>query len=209
MVRYKKSEEKRKMILYAAFQSVSELGFDSVTLQIIADYAEVSKGVVHYYFESKETVLVELLKWLTEKIYQKECSAIELEETAIKKLHAYIGSAFVSPEKNRTFYRVYLDFLAKASRTPLYREINQQFYDNCSTIGRQIIALGQKEGIFMADLSPEQTAPKIRAVIDGYLIQWLMTDRDDLHVFYREACMETILSMLKAPHVDRSRSIEC
>lgn len=199
MARYKKSEEKQKMILYAAFQAVSELGFDSVTLQIIADYAQVSKGVVHYYFESKETVLIELLKWLTAKIYKKECAAIELEETAIKKLQAYIGSAFVSPEKNRTFYRVYLDFLAKASRNPQYREINQQFYDNCSTIGKQIIELGQQEGNFIANLSAEQTAPKIRAVIDGYLIQWLMTDRDDLHDFYREACMETILSMLKKP----------
>jgi AcrR family transcriptional regulator len=199
MARYKKSEEKQKMILYAAFQAVSELGFDSVTLQIIADYAQVSKGVVHYYFESKETVLIELLKWLTAKIYKKECAAIELEETAIKKLQAYISSAFVSPEKNRTFYRVYLDFLAKASRNPHYREINQQFYDNCSTIGKQIIELGQQEGTFIANLPAEQTAPKIRAVIDGYLIQWLMTDRDDLHVFYREACMETILSMLKEP----------
>lgn len=200
MARYKKSEEKQKMILYAAFQAVSELGFDSVTLQVIADYAKVSKGVVHYYFESKETVLTELLKWLTAKIYIKERAAIDLEETAIRKLHAYISSAFVSPEKNRTFYRVYLDFLAKASRNPLYREINQQFYDNCSTIGKQIIELGQQEGTFLANLSAEQTAPKIRAVIDGYLIQWLMTDRDDLHVFYRESCMETILSMLKAPN---------
>ncbi|WP_068505100.1 TetR/AcrR family transcriptional regulator [Paenibacillus kribbensis] len=196
MVRYKKSEEKQKLVLYAAFQAVSELGFDSVTLQVIADYAKVSKGVVHYYFESKETVLIELLKWLTMKIYEKECAAIKLEESAVKKLHAYISSVFVSPEKNRTFYRVYLDFLAKASRNPVYREINQQFYDNCNAIGKEIIQLGQKEGIFALNLSAEQTAPQIRAVIDGYLIQWLMMDRDDLHEFYREACLQTVMSML-------------
>ncbi|MCM3699683.1 TetR/AcrR family transcriptional regulator [Paenibacillus macerans] len=196
MVRYKKSEEKQKLVLYAAFQAVSELGFDSVTLQVIADYAKVSKGVVHYYFESKEAVLIELLKWLTAKIYEKECAAIKLEKSAANKLHAYIGSAFVSPEKNRTFYRVYLDFLAKASRNPVYREINQQFYDNCNAIGQEIIQLGQKEGIFAVNLSAEQTAPKIRAVIDGHLIQWLMIDRDDLHEFYREACLQTVMSML-------------
>lgn len=197
MVRYKKSEEKRKQILYAAFQALSELGYDSVTLQVIADYAKVSKGVVHYYFDNKEAVLVELLKWLTAKIYEKECAAVEIEETAVKKLQAYIGSAFVSPEKNRTFYRVYLDFLAKASRNPVYREINSQFYDNCSTISRQIVLLGQQEGVFAANLSPEQTAPKIRAVIDGFLIQWLMMDQDNLHASYREACLQTIIKMLK------------
>lgn len=196
MVRYKKSEEKRKQILYAAFQALSELGYDSVTLQVIADYAKVSKGVVHYYFENKEAVLIELLKWLTAKIYEKECAAVELEETAVKKLQAYIGSAFVSPEKNRTFYRVYLDFLAKASRNPVYREINRRFYDNCSTISRQIVLLGQEEGVFAASPSAEQTAPKMRAVIDGFLIQWLMMDQDKLHGYYHEACLETIMNML-------------
>lgn len=76
MVRYKKSEEKRKQILHAAFRALSEQGYDAVTLQTIADHAEVSKGVVHYYFESKEAVLVELLEWLTGRISAKEQAAV-------------------------------------------------------------------------------------------------------------------------------------
>lgn len=198
MVRYKKSEEKRKQILYAAFQALSELGYDSVTLQVIADYTKVSKGVVHYYFESKEAVLIDLLKWLTAKIYEKECAAVEQAETAVQKLEAYIHSAFVSPEKNRSFYRVYLDFLAKASRNAVYREINQHFYDNCRSISKEIVLLGQQEGVFAAELSAEQTAPMIRSVIDGFLIQWLMMDQDDLHASYKNNCLQTIMKLLIA-----------
>lgn len=196
MVRYKKSEEKRKLLLHASFQALSELGYDAVTLQTIADYAKVSKGVVHYYFENKEAVLVDLLDWLTAKIYDKEAAAVSLQSTARGKMEAYIDSVFVSPEKNRDFYRVYLDFLARASRIPAYREINSRFYANCASISREIMELGQREGVYDPGLSPADTAPVIRSIIDGCLIQWLMAENDELHGVYKERCREAIERLL-------------
>lgn len=196
MARYKKSEEKRKQILSAAFRALDAYGYDAVTLQVIADQAEVSKGVVHYYFENKEAVLVELLEWLTAKIYENEHAAVQSRHTAEGKLKAYIDSIFVSPAKNRSFYRVYLDFLARASRLPVYREINQRFYDNCKTISTEVLELGQQEGIFSQDHTPDAIAPVIRAVIDGCLIQWLMSDRDDWHDGFRESCYDTVWTVL-------------
>ncbi|KAA8783660.1 TetR/AcrR family fatty acid metabolism transcriptional regulator [Paenibacillus sp. 4624] len=197
MARYKKTEEKKSHLLYAAFQALSDLGYDAVTLQIISDYAKVSKGVAHYYFENKEAIFIELLTWLTDKIFKKESSSIALEEKAIPKLQSYIRSVFISPEENRKFYRVYLDFLAKASRNSVYREINQRFYDNCSQIGSEIITIGQKEGVFNPHLSPKEASREIRAIIDGYLIQWLMMDEDQLHDIYHEGCLASILKILK------------
>ncbi|MFE4711926.1 TetR/AcrR family transcriptional regulator [Paenibacillus sp. NPDC056722] len=196
MVRYKKSEEKRKQILSAAFRALAEYGYDAVTLQVIADHAEVSKGVVHYYFENKEAVLTELLEWLTARIYEKEHAAVQRQTTATGKLEAYIDAVFVSPEKNRSFYRVYLDFLARASRLPVYREINQRFYDNCTRISTEVLLLGQEEGLYAAHLSPDTTAPVIRAVIDGCLIQWLMSDRDDLHAVFKKSCYDAVFNVL-------------
>ncbi|GIW49986.1 MAG: hypothetical protein KatS3mg080_0597 [Anoxybacillus sp.] len=56
----KKAEERREQILRAAFQAVSDKGYETVTLQDIADYAAVSKGVTNYYFENKEDVFFKL-----------------------------------------------------------------------------------------------------------------------------------------------------
>lgn len=204
MVRYKKSEEKRKQILYAAFQAIAEQGYDAVTLQTIADSAKVSKGVVHYYFDNKEAVLVELLGWLTGKIYEKETAAVNGQSRAEDKMAAYIDSVFVSPEKNRDFYRVYLDFLARASRSASYREINSRFYDNCARISAEIVELGQREGVFDPRLSVQETAPVIRSIIDGCLIQWLMTGRDELHAVYRDACRQAVMKLLAAETVKKS-----
>ncbi|WP_150275887.1 TetR/AcrR family transcriptional regulator [Paenibacillus tepidiphilus] len=196
MVRYKKSEEKRKQILHAAFQALAAAGYDAVTLQTIADHAGVSKGVVHYYFASKEAVLVELLEWLTGKISARETAAVREQTTAAGKLAAYIDSAFAGPSKNRSFYRVYLDFLARASRIEAYKDINRRFYDSCAAISAEVLTLGQQEGIFVRELSPETTAPLIRALIDGCLIQWLMTGSDEDHTAFRDSCHAAVLKLL-------------
>ncbi|MNP77832.1 hypothetical protein D3C76_1753400 [compost metagenome] len=60
-----------------------------------------------------------------------------------------------------------------------------------------MLTLGQKEGIFAKELSPDTTAPVIRAIIDGCLIQWLMKDDDELHAAYKEMCYEAVMKVLR------------
>lgn len=193
----KRALERREQILKAAFHAVADKGFEAVTLQDIADYAGVSKGVTNYYFQNKEDVFSSLLEWVTKQIYKNECEAINDQHTAMKKLEAYIHSVFISPEKNRTFYKVYLDFIAQASRNERYQQINLQFYENCWGLGREIIAVGQEEGVFSKELDTKKSAKMIRATIDGCLIQWLMCNQDDLHELYKKSCFETIVRFLK------------
>ncbi|WP_070121673.1 TetR/AcrR family transcriptional regulator [Bacillus marinisedimentorum] len=191
-----RAEKRRRQILKAAFRAVAEKGFDAVTLQDFADYAGVSKGVTSYYFKNKEDVLSQLLIWVTGRINEKECQAIQMGKTALAKLEAYVDAAFVSPEENSTFYSVYLDFLARASRNDAFQEINRAFYENCWSIGREIVELGKQEGVFNSETDPEQAAVAIRATIDGILIQWLMRGEEDMHGFYKKACLETIIGYL-------------
>lgn len=190
-----KGEQRRKQILKAAFQAASEKGYESVTLQDIADYADVSKGVTNYYFENKADVFAQLFHWITTRIYEKEASSINEKETAIEKLEAYVNRVFISPEENKAFYRVYLDFLAQTKNNERYKEINQQFYENCWSLGREIITQGIEENVFKAD-DIEQSAISIRCMIDGCLIQWLMRDDESLHGYYRNVCYDSILQLL-------------
>ncbi|EDL65692.1 transcriptional regulator, TetR family protein [Bacillus sp. SG-1] len=190
-----KGEQRRKQILKAAFQAASEKGYESVTLQDIADYADVSKGVTNYYFENKADVFAQLFQWITTRIYEKEAASIDEKETAIEKLEAYVNRVFISPEENKAFYRVYLDFLAQTKNNERYKEINQQFYANCWSIGREIITQGIEENVFKAD-DIDQSAISIRCMIDGCLIQWLMRDDDSLHGYYRNVCYDSILQLL-------------
>ncbi|MBM0066791.1 TetR/AcrR family transcriptional regulator [Alkalicoccobacillus gibsonii] len=194
-------EIRKQQILKATYEVVSEKGFHSVTLQDIADKAGFSKGVISYYFDNKEMILSELLTWLTDKIYLNEMNAIKDKSKAEDMLKSYVEAVFVSPNKNRTFYKVYLDFLAEASHHPVYKQINQSFYLNCWELAEKIIMKGQKENVFCQTINPSETAKGIRAMIDGCLIQWLMSNEDD-HAFYKHMCLTHIRRMLLNASVD-------
>jgi AcrR family transcriptional regulator len=59
--RKREKEERRQSILQAAREVFFENGFHQATVETVAERAEVSKGTVYLYFESKETILAHLL----------------------------------------------------------------------------------------------------------------------------------------------------
>lgn len=59
--REREKEERRQSILQAAREVFFEQGFHRATVDDVAERAEVSKGTVYLYFESKETILAHLL----------------------------------------------------------------------------------------------------------------------------------------------------
>lgn len=58
----KAPEERREEIFSAALEVFSEVGYERATLNEIAARAGVSKGAVYHHFESKEALLVELMR---------------------------------------------------------------------------------------------------------------------------------------------------
>ena len=59
--REKERENRRSAILKAARKLFFDRGFKSVTVNNIADKAEVSKGSVYLYFKSKEDIYTQIL----------------------------------------------------------------------------------------------------------------------------------------------------
>jgi AcrR family transcriptional regulator len=55
-------EERRDAILDAALSTFSDLGYNQATLNDVADRLGVTKGCLYHYFESKEKLLVDLIR---------------------------------------------------------------------------------------------------------------------------------------------------
>jgi len=58
--------QKAEAIKQAALSLIVERGFGNMTTAMIADRAEASKGLIHYYFESKEKLIIEVMRSLRE-----------------------------------------------------------------------------------------------------------------------------------------------
>lgn len=166
---------RRDQVIRATYRAFIDKGVNEVTLEMIANYAGCSKGVVAYHFHSKEEVYVELLEWLIEQIRQQVEVNVGAASGAEAKLLALVNTIFLSARDNRRFFLVYLDFLAQGLRNASFRPTNILFYELCARSGAEIVELGIAEGIFRP-VDREEAGRLIRAVFDGLSIQWLFDE---------------------------------
>jgi AcrR family transcriptional regulator len=67
----KESEElRREQIIQAAFRVAVRTGLEQLTIRLVAAEAGLSTGLVFFHFESKETLLLALLDWLLDSLFE-------------------------------------------------------------------------------------------------------------------------------------------
>lgn len=101
-------------ILYAAAAQVVAGGTANLSMQDVADAAGVSKGLIHYHFHDKETLLTRLIEWMTRESIDREAATLahSTPKTAVDDLWTWVAG-----EINRGHLRV-LNELAQ-ERGPL------------------------------------------------------------------------------------------
>src|SRR3954462_9732526 len=63
--------ERLEQILDAACRAILDRGFPATRIADIAAAARVSTGTVHYYFATKDEVLVAALKWASSRLFAR------------------------------------------------------------------------------------------------------------------------------------------
>jgi AcrR family transcriptional regulator len=58
----------RERILQAAFNALSRQGYENTSIKEIAEEAGVAQGLVHYYFKSKQLLVLAVLNFVCEKM---------------------------------------------------------------------------------------------------------------------------------------------
>jgi TetR/AcrR family transcriptional regulator, fatty acid metabolism regulator protein len=171
---------KREAIIRATYDAFFEKPSADVTLQEIADRAGFSKGVVMYYFKSKEEVFEALLEWILVRIEQRIRQNVSAVEGARAKLAAMLNTIFLTSRDVRRFYVVYLDFLNQATRPEVkntvgFRSTSLKFFEVCREVYFEIITLGRQEGIYR-NVPLDEAGAVISATINGLSLQWLFDD---------------------------------
>jgi TetR/AcrR family transcriptional regulator, fatty acid metabolism regulator protein len=190
--------ERRLALLRAAFREVAERGIGEVTLDGIARRAGLSKGVTLYYFESKTQMLRDLFRWLVDALLARMREAIASSPDAAEQVRALVEVTFPSAERNRRFFRVYVDFAGVAARDESFRRIHQDFYAACRVLDLGVVEQGIAQGIFCPRPGVE-AASTLRAIFEGLLLQWLMEgDLETTFDIYRNRCGREILQYLRA-----------
>src|SRR5688572_24514496 len=80
-------------ILYAAAARIVAAGTANLSMQDVADSAGVSKGLIHYHFHDKETLLTRLIEWMTHESVDREATTLahSTPKTAVDDLWTWVA----------------------------------------------------------------------------------------------------------------------
>lgn len=108
-------------ILDAASRCFARDGFANTTIQEIAREAGLTKSMIHYYFESKQVLILELQAFVHERYFRRVQSKLEnLGPGSEARLQEALWEVY-DIVKDKTFLRLQLELLAEAGRDPNMR----------------------------------------------------------------------------------------
>lgn len=125
-------EEKRELILNTALEFFAQQGFHSTSIDQIAKKAGISKGLIYNYFESKNSILNEILKTGFDAIY----SHFDINHDGVlsyNEFEFFIRKSFAVMTQNRSFWKLYFSLMMQPVVTETYindyREASVNLYN--------------------------------------------------------------------------------
>lgn len=98
-------EEKKELIAEAALRLFSEKGYHSATISEIAQQANISKGLIYNYFESKEQILVHILDEFV-KIISGLINPNNDDEITNEEMENFFDLLLVSMKNNSEHWKI-------------------------------------------------------------------------------------------------------
>ncbi|GAB6171844.1 TetR/AcrR family transcriptional regulator [Paradesulfitobacterium aromaticivorans] len=158
-------EQKRMDMIKAAIRVFSEYGFDGAKMEFIAKEAGIGKGTIYEYFNSKEALFEETIRYGVE-IYRVGLEACIEQGKDIKEKLNYCC------RYNIEFLRKHLDMMHMTMQVKvLSKEIRTFLIEQHQVIFqryREMVALAKAEGELRADLDEELATFLIHGTIDQF-----------------------------------------
>jgi len=176
----------KSRIMETAFKLLLKKGFDNVSITEVKRESNITTGGFYHYFDSKDTLLVEVIKkyifnyfYLTmEQIKNFEGTPKEKlkvtilsmtgDDSTINKTTKLIGG----PEKidYRTLHLLLIEGVQKYE---MISDIYSKFFHNLLNFIKDVINEGISQGVIRSDIDPTIISEFIQTTIMGTVIMWI------------------------------------
>ena len=145
-------EVRRKQLIDATITCIARNCISGTTLAAIAKEAGLSMGLVSFHFKSKDILLSETLKYLTEEhreLWMQDARCDNL--SAARKLRSIVDAQFHPRICSRKKLAVWFAFFGEAAHRKSYRatssQIDMERQEVCASLFSDIIAEGSYMGM--------------------------------------------------------------
>ena len=178
----RKPQGSRDRIVDAAYQILAEKGYDATTFKEVARLAEAAQGLIHYYFGSKDRLLLEVLKEASERTRQEMRRFVAaLPEGRPRPRMSALARPRERVNRQPEWYRLRYELFALGMRKPqLMAGVGELLAKGRQGVGEVLERLSSKE---IAD--QEALSAVMLACFDGLALQKLVDPDFDLDGAYR------------------------
>ncbi|GGR99976.1 putative transcriptional regulator TetR family protein [Streptomyces aureoverticillatus] len=145
------SPERREELLKIAADVFAEQGYNATTVRKIADAAGMLAGSLYYHFDSKESMLEEILRTFLTELWDGYDSVLSAPLGPRETLEALVTESFREIDRHRSAVAIYQKeskHLVTQTRFEYLVESQQRFEKAWLTT----LERGVTEGVFRADL---------------------------------------------------------
>jgi AcrR family transcriptional regulator len=171
--------EKAQRIIDAMRKSVAERGAAASTFEHVAREAGVSRGLLHYYFGTKERLLVEVVRRDTElriEMLDEPLGGAKSVDDVLDVLVTYLLDLI---ENEPEYFLLLFELFSAGRRNPdIRRELGQLFERTRGHVG-EILRTKEAEGVLNLRYDAEAVTSYLFAVGDGFALQALSAPGQD------------------------------
>jgi AcrR family transcriptional regulator len=158
-------EQRRAELLEAARQVVLERGLSNTRVADVAAATQVSGGLIHYHFATKDVLLTEMLRHEAERDIAKARRMASGSGDVLKRLDRVMRE-FVPASRNDQTWVLWIDAWGAGLRDEALRAISEELDAAWNEMLLTVISDGVTSGDFKTD-DPHGAADRIGALLDG------------------------------------------
>ena len=177
--RPKQTKDRHQEILVAAARVITDRGLAETRISDIADRCGVSPGLILYYFESKDRLLVEALTYANDKYYLAQTRELRRMDSAKDQLRRLIDLSVpgLLPDYERLEeWALWIEIWVRALRDPALAKEREVLDRRWRQSIADIVRHGRTTGEFPDGEDADELGMELGALIDGLAIQVLMND---------------------------------
>jgi AcrR family transcriptional regulator len=171
-LRDRKKAQTRQRIISVAMKIFAKKGIEQATVDEIAAAADVGKGTIYNYFETKEDIIVAFLVDIESQVQTEVARMIQRPRSLHTSLTEYILFQFKLKEPHHEFVRVLLAqmFSRATSASPWIQQIQNVINPPLHSVFSSL----QRRGLIRTDLEIASLIPLFKVVHLGLTALWAM-----------------------------------
>ena len=179
-------------LINSAIKSISERGINETTMYNVSKGAGLSQGIVNFHFKSKELLLIETLKFISNEYLEEFQKKLKnAGKDPVKKIIAIINNDFNKKICNRDKIAVWYTFFSEVKFKPVYLQIckerDEYYNQTVVSIIEELIIIEKNK-----NLSSKNIATSLFALTMGLWLDQLVDSENFNRKDAKKICIDLI-----------------